>query len=992
MGSVYTRRSLSWGKRFYAVLCLVLLCHLYAHAQRYPFHNLNVDDGLIQSQATCLAQDKTGNLWIGTLGGLSRYDGHNFTNYTIRNGLQNNTIWSVAVDGGGNVWMGSEHVISQFNGKEFRHFRRQQEQSARVLNNTQQIQILNDTTWWRVAGDVYFIAQGKIKYFVTPGDTGFVSAMLVEKNGIWIAKQGIIYHIGGSRIDSFKFTDGENEYYPNIYRIFRDKDGGMWVAANTGLYRLARNLIVQVPVTTDSLQAQPVITSLAQDISEAFWLATNKGVIKLSGKSPQYYNKRNGLSDNNFFEVFTDVEGNVWMASDGQGLFRYSGTQFTGLDETMGLPSAQVTAIASNYRDSLFLGTYDAGLFVFKDGKISPLSFPSAPVPAITSLCYTAKSKLWIGTRGRGLWSYEKGVFRQYVAPDRNFPSNFVNSIFEDDNERLWIGFANGAILYEHDSFKTLQTKGRRINAFLSIGRDSMLIGEENGLLLYAGGEISEFKTGTVADSFVLQCFTLQGRNLWMGSPDNGIIRYGLDDGKAYVINKNNGLRSDFIYNIVADDEGNIWTGTGFGIHKITMNSGEQPHIKFYGRAQGITGMESNINSVLKLPDGSIWFGTTNGAMHYQPHSAMVASGPVSIVLQSVKLTSETYIDRSYYDSSDSWYGIPYGLRLPFRKNNIAIIFNAVTLSGQQPLYRYRMEGLETPWSEWGTTNAVTYSALPPGKYVFIVQCQGNGKDIPELRYPFEIITPFQKTTWFRFSVLIGCILMGILLQYMVNSRKQRRQRLLEKLRSEEQAKIRLRTAEDFHDEIGNKLTRINVLTNVLKNKTQLNPESLRILSQIEDNTAQLYGGTRDILWSLKPSNDSLYEILHRIRDFGMELFQDTEVEFTFSGTDERWKNFRLPMDMSRNLIMIFKEALNNSLKYAQAHNVSLDVQMKNKNVLQMVLKDDGKGFDIHAATKGNGVNNMHIRAGRLHGKLYVDSRVNKGTIISLTFKIPQNR
>ncbi len=992
MGCVYIRRSLSWGKRFYAVLCLVLVCYLHAHGQRYPFHNLSVDDGLIQSQATCLAQDKTGNLWIGTLGGLSRYDGRNFTNYTIRNGLQNNTIWSVAVDGGGNVWMGSERVISQFNGKEFRHFRRQQEQTTRVLNNTQQIQVLNDTTWWRVAGDVYFITRGKIKYFVTPGDTGFVSAMLVEKGGLWIAKEGVVYYLAKNRIDSFKFRGEDHEYFPNIYRIFRDKDGEMWVAANTGLYRIWRNAIAQVPVTTDSLQAQPVITSMAQDITGAFWLATNKGVIKLSGKTPQYYNKRNGLSDNNFFEVFTDVEGNVWMASDGQGLFRYSGTQFTGLDETMGLPSAQVTAIASNNRDSLFLGTYDAGLFVFKDGKISPLSFPSAPVPAITSLCYTAKSKLWIGTRGRGLWSYEKGVFRQYVAPDRNFPSNFVNSIFEDENERLWIGFANGAILYENDSFKTLQTKGRRINTFLSIGGDSVLIGEESGLLLYAGGEISEFKTGTVADSFVLQCFTLQGRSLWMGSPDNGIIRYGLDDGKAIVINKNNGLRSDFIYNIIADDEGNIWTGTGFGIHKITMNTGEQPHIKFYGRAQGITGMESNINSVLKLPDGSIWFGTTNGAMHYQPHSAMVASGPVSIVLQSVKLTSEAYIDNNYYDSSDNWYGIPYGLRLPFKKNNIAITFHAITLSGQQPLYRYRMEGLETPWSEWSTTNAVTYSALPPGKYVFIVQCQGNEKDMPELRYPFEIITPFQKTTWFRFSVLIGCILMGILLQYMVNSRKQRRQKLLEKLRSEEQAKIRLRTAEDFHDEIGNKLTRINVLTNVLKNKTQLNPESLRILSQIEDNTAQLYGGTRDILWSLKPSNDSLYEILHRIRDFGMELYQDTEVNFTFSGIDEKWKNFRLPMDMSRNLIMIFKEALNNSLKYAQAHNVSLDVQIKNKNVLQMVLKDDGKGFDIHAATKGNGINNMNIRAERLNGKLYVDSRINKGTIINLTFKIPPNR
>jgi ligand-binding sensor domain-containing protein len=80
-----------------------LLIGTNARAQRYPFHNLSVDDGLIQSQVTCLAQDRTGNLWIGTLGGLSRYDGKTFTNYTVRNGLMNNIVWAVAVDTQGSV-------------------------------------------------------------------------------------------------------------------------------------------------------------------------------------------------------------------------------------------------------------------------------------------------------------------------------------------------------------------------------------------------------------------------------------------------------------------------------------------------------------------------------------------------------------------------------------------------------------------------------------------------------------------------------------------------------------------------------------------------------------------------------------------------------------------------------------------------------------------------------------------------------------------------
>ena len=981
--------SQSLTKSFLILLAVVCSCANVLFAQRYPFHNINVDDGLIQSQATSLAQDKMGNLWVGTLGGLSRYDGHNFTNYTIRTGLPNNTVWSVATDGAGNVWVGSDKAISRFNGQTFTHFTRQQEQNKRPLDNTQQIQVVGDTTWWRVAGDVYFITGGKIKYFVTPGPAGYVSAMLTAQGNQWIAKDGRLYHTAHSNTDTLVFP---GDIAPNIFDLFRDKNGVVWIGTNVGLHKIVGRNIVPLVVNPDSITAQPVVASITQDKTGALWLATNKGVMKLEGRTPQYYNKRNGLSDNNFFKVFTDIEGNVWMASDGQGIFRYSGTQFTSLNETMGMPSAQIIGIASNMSDSLFLGTYDAGLYIFKDGKISPLSFPSNPVPSITSLCYTRRSRLWIGTRGRGLWSYEKNIFRQYVAPERGFPSNFVNCVYEDPQQRLWIGFANGAMLLENDTFKTIPTKNTRVEAFLSIGRDSILIGEESGLLLYTNGEVADLKTGTIADSFVLQCFTMQGRNLWMGSPDNGVVRYNLDTRRALVINKNHGLRSDFIYNIIADDEGNIWVGTGFGIHKITMDAQDEPQITFYGKAQGINGMESNINSVLKLKDGSIWFGTTNGAVHYQPRSAVVSAAPVGIVMQSVKLTGENNIDKSYFDSADNWYGVPYGLRLPYRKNNLSFTFQAISLSGAQVLYRYRIEGLETPWSEWGTTNSVTYSALPPGKYVFVVQCQCPGQNPPELRYAFEIITPFQKTTWFRFAVLIACLLTGILVQYLFNSRKQRRQRLLEKLRAEEQAKIRLRTAEDFHDEIGNKLTRINVLTNVLKNKTQLNPESLRILSQIEDNTAQLYGGTRDILWSLKPSNDNLYEILYRIRDFGTELFADTDVNFIFAGADERWKNFRLPMDMSRNLIMIFKEALNNSLKYAGANNVSLEITLKNRNVLQMILKDDGKGFDIRAATKGNGINNMHIRAERLHGKLYVDSRPDKGTIINLSFKIPQSR
>jgi ligand-binding sensor domain-containing protein len=614
-------------------IAFFITCILYAasvSAQRYPFHNLSVDDGLIQSQATCVAQDKMGFLWISTLGGLSRYDGNNFTNYTVRNGLLNNMIFALAVDSLGSVWIGSQSGVSQFNGKTFVHYNKQRS-AVRIINNSQQIQIVSDTAWWRAQGEVNFITKGKIKYLVTPGGEGFVSAMLAEKDGLWIAKGNAIYHQYNNNWDTIKFALDSEQKTPNVTRILRDNDRQVWIATSAGLYKIEKaQLRLQ---TLDSTEQTSQILSMTQDKAGALWLGTNKGVIKVSGNTAQYYKKHNGLSDNSFLDMFTDAEGNVWMASDGQGIFRFSGTQFARLDETMGLPSAQVMSIVSNNRDSLFLGTYDAGLFVFKDGKISPLPFPSSPTPDITSLCYSHNSTLWIGTRGRGLWSFANDEFNQFNVLYDNFPSNNINTIYEDASHLLWIGFSNGAMVFDMDTFITVVPKNLSVFSFLTIGKDSTLIATEasvNSLQLYHAGILSDYVTNTKIDSSSVQCFIKRGDELWMGSSDNGVIHYNTITHKALFINKSNGLKSDFIYNIVADNDGNIWVGTGYGIHKIKIGPNDGPLVTFYGKAQGITGMESNINSVLKLQDGSIWFGTTNGALHYQPHTAVVSSAPIT--------------------------------------------------------------------------------------------------------------------------------------------------------------------------------------------------------------------------------------------------------------------------------------------------------------------------------------------------------------------------
>jgi ligand-binding sensor domain-containing protein/signal transduction histidine kinase len=978
--------SLTW------LCCLLFGAATYTHAQRFPFYNLGIEQGLIQSQATALAQDRVGHLWVGTLGGLSRYDGYSFTNYSVSDGLPSNTIHVLQIDRHGVLWIGTDRGMATYNGSIFRQFVFQSAENPQgnVVNS---IQFGADGTVWCIAGrKLYAIQEGKVQSVAYPGAGRNIIDLRTSGTSLHasIAKSPFLYTYNGTSWDSLALPTAGKLF--SAGHMYEDRRQRLWMLTTGGIFiKDGRQIHPFIPRGTSGIKTEDAI-AMAEAPDGSYWLGMRSGVLRMTDTSLRRYGKENGFTDNTIFSVFRDAENNIWMASDGQGLFRFSGAPFTALDESMKLPSAQIMALAAGSDGSLYLGTYDAGLYRYEQERVARIDFPNKILPTIISLTCDSNDYLWIGTRGEGLWRYRNGAFRQYQIKD-GLPGTSITALYTDKAGYLWIGTTEGAVVYEQDSIRTLPVQDGVLD-FLPLGDGSMVMATGNGLKRCQDGQVFPYLTVTIADNATPQCLALQGHNLWIGTSDNGVIVVDTGTGRTTLINKKAGLRSDFIYNLFAATDGRVWAGTGFGIYSMRLVNG-RPDVSFYGRGQGVTGIESNHNAVLGLPDGSIWFGTTNGAMHYRPGMVQTHARPVSIVLQSVKLFGEQISNSSYYTTRTPYYGVPQNLKLPYRKNNLTFTFRAISLNDEVDVsYRYRMDGLDARWSEWAATNTVTYSALPPGAYTFQVQCRVPGSNaLQSLNYPFTISTPFHKTGLFRLLVLAGCMLLGVSLQYAANKRRSARHAMIAALRREEQSKVRERTAEDFHDEVGNKITRINVLTNVLKSKLgNLSPDAERIIGQIQDNTGQLYSGTRDILWSLKPSNDNVYEIVHRIRDFGQDLFGDTEVTFEFSGSKESWQQYRLPLDMSRNLIMIFKEAMNNTLKYAAPHRVSFTAAMDVEQLLTLTLKDDGSGFDPATVKRGNGLTNMATRAARLNGKLEIHSATGQGTTLQFSFKIPQSR
>ena len=163
------------------------------------------------------------------------------------------------------------------------------------------------------------------------------------------------------------------------------------------------------------------------------------------------------------------------------------------------------------------------------------------------------------------------------------------------------------------------------------------------------------------------------------------------------------------------------------------------------------------------------------------------------------------------------------------------------------------------------------------------------------------------------------------------------------------------------------------------------------MLTKISDNSQRMYQGTKDFIWSINPEHDNFYEIAIRLKDFSDDLFDKTDSTLHVSGIAEDLRHAALPMGVSRHLVLLFKEAMSNTLKHAQASQVYLTFALS-PNELKIVWQDNGLGFTPKESFNGNGLQNMYSRAEKIGGELEVYSGEFAGTTISFYLPLSKNQ
>ena len=166
------------------------------------------------------------------------------------------------------------------------------------------------------------------------------------------------------------------------------------------------------------------------------------------------------------------------------------------------------------------------------------------------------------------------------------------------------------------------------------------------------------------------------------------------------------------------------------------------------------------------------------------------------------------------------------------------------------------------------------------------------------------------------------------------------------------------------------------------KKQIQEKPETVQLLDRISNNATSLSENMQDIIWTIRSDNDTLEDLVSRMREFGLRVCDAKHIRFNVT-VSQSFKASRLSLEQRRNLYLIFKEALNNAVKYAESSKIDLILNLKSR-FLKMELNDNGKGFDMEKIKRGNGLSNLEKRAKEIGGQITIKSEPGKGTCINV--------
>ena len=961
---------------------------------------------LAMNRVDALLAEESGYLWVGTYGGgLHVFDPVNqifrrlIGDKQIEGSLTDNHINDLLADQHGNIWVATSNGLNRLT----------------------------------VFGDNPFKDDIHIQQLLTnqKKENDYPQQVIIS---LFESKDGTIWAGGVDQLYRLEHT-GEEMYVISVLKlpaigkldkkmpwrlitaIQADKDGKIWLGTSQGLYSLEAH--------ADSIRSEAYLPNTVRIMD--IILDTGGNLLIATEGDGMYYRtcdsrtsryaeffrqvksnpKKEGLTSNFLSGIAEDKvnKGSYWLGTSFNGIdiiqpnlrkFRTNALDNLSIKNP---PEPFIGSLLKDKQENVWVATESGLLFYQKRTNRYQYVRPGEAIdaglghPKVFDFAESEDGSIWVGTR-RGIARTQIGAggsltFQNYLLPD-SCPEMTVYSIYKGKDGKFLIGSNRGVNVFDPQNpgfggcHKCVDTLAARQGHYLVTAihhdqKNRLWIGSTRGLVMipdwdgtYEGLDISSVKrfeyepsdTHSIPTSYINSIAEDKAGRIWLGS-SNGLIGVSEKEGAfSYeIISEKDGLANEMVYAVLFDDiTESLWMSSNRGISRYRLTSGKLDN---YGPQDGLQGYEFNQGAYFQAEDGEIFMGGLNGFTRFYPTEIAINPHPPLIWISSVQTPSGKQKELTYKRNKS--------IELDYQQNSFTLHFIGLGMHGStDKQYAYRLmssrESADTDWIYLGTQHQVSLSKISPGRYIFQVKGANRDGVWSEVGDEMEIYIrpPFWQTRSFYFMLLVILgMLLWVLHAYRVQV-KMRRMRELER--------VRKNAAADFHDELGHKLTIISLFGEILKK--QLNGSSEQVkphVNKIISTANSLYYAMKDLLWVLDPEKDTIIDLFILLKDFGDELFDKTGIAFRTEGMLGEMANRKLSMDQKRHIMLIFKEVMNNALKHAGANNIVLSANFQ-QNKLQIMLEDDGNGFDLKEAGGGHGLSNVHERAKNINAELMIDS------------------
>jgi ligand-binding sensor domain-containing protein/two-component sensor histidine kinase len=721
-------------------------------------------------------------------GGLSRFDGVNFKNFTTKDGLQNNYILALAEDKYGNIWVGSNAGLSRFDGKVFTSVSSsEQNLVVGVLSFDSEGKLWMGTN----EGIVIYENQTFINYSGLHKQlTKDVSCLLPDGDTIWAGSDDGLLKIIPENRELFQIR---SQHVRNNIRSICKSDNKIYIGTYGGGLFLFNGQAFQ-----NIGNPREIINHVYTDKNGIIWCSTlENGVFTYNPKngSIKYMNELSGLANNHVRVVYQDDWANIWIGTSGGGVSKYSGKLFETYAKSEGLPDAYIYSVHVDNKKRIWVAT-PKGISILNDSLPDIIRLSALNQTKVKVINEDKHGNIWFGTEGKGVYVYDGTQLRTFNKSS-GLSDNWIRDIQFDSNLNIWVATAGGGITrlspIESSTLKFDLTiynnlPDNRLNA-LHIDKYNRIwfACRSNGVGYILNEQITHFSNeNSGLKHLTVRSFTEdQWGRLWIGTAGGGLYHTSLYDNMFDFrqINTKDDLHSDNIYLLIIDKQGNLWAGSESGIDKISFNSDKTINeIKHYGYNEGFSGIETCQNAVSKGVTGDLWFGTINGLMRYQFENKKLNTEAPKLNLTGITLAYND-IRSTHYDSLFSPdFSLLNNWQLPHYDNHLSFIFTGINLSNPAAVkYSYILSGYESKYSPRNNSGMATYSNIPPGNYIFKVRAVNEDGIWSEVReIPFTILKPYWQTLWFR-SILIFLLVFAIWLVFYFRIKSIKRKAQIEK-------------------------------------------------------------------------------------------------------------------------------------------------------------------------------------------------------------------